>query len=110
MKSELDPNIESALETLAREKYEASFEELYWFTKGYQEFWKMLTPEMIAPKTDDKSVDRQQGVWEPHEQYDPEMDDGTEVYYTCSVCGRVEYSPEHFCPECGSEMTAGELD
>lgn len=54
--------------------------------------------------------DRQQGVWEPHEQYDPEMDDGTEVYYTCSVCGRVEYSPEHFCPECGSEMTAGELD
>ena len=57
-----------------------------------------------------RPVDRQQGVWEPHEKYDPEIDDGTEVYYTCSVCGRVEYSPEHFCPECGSEMTAGELD
>lgn len=57
-----------------------------------------------------RTIDRQQGVWEPHEKYDPEIDDGTEVYYTCSVCGRVEYSPEHFCPECGSEMTAGELD
>ncbi len=30
--------------------------------------------------------------------------------YVCSVCGRHEYSPSHYCPSCGAEMSGIDYD